>query len=311
MEENPQFRPQPAAAQATSGRSILPAALLAFLLGAAIVGWLGWQGELDRFLTHPHSGEPFTQASLGRAETEPNVAARAAAGVIGDHDAVNAMEVRLALLEDRFSRLSLQADAASGNAARAEALLIALAARRMIDRGQPLGYVEEPLKLRFGNAQPQAVRTLVAFAHEPLTLDALDARLDLLVPRLADAPLAAVGWTRLQRELASLFAVRRDPMPSLRPEDRVARAKLKLASGRLEAAIDEVGRLHGGVTADRWIADVRRYGAAQQALELIEATAMIDPRGPRDDQGRDVGQPSPLAPGATPSQAGLGRSAAE
>lgn len=40
--------------------------------------------------------------------------------------AVGNVEARLAMLEDRLSRINLQANAASGNAARAESLLIAL-----------------------------------------------------------------------------------------------------------------------------------------------------------------------------------------
>ena len=293
MEEDPQLQPQFAASRALSRRSILPAVLLAFLLGAAIAGWLGWRGDLDRFLRSSRAGEPSAQANLSSGET-----ASEGADQLG---AVTSMETRLALLEDRFSRLNIQANAAAGNAARAEALLIALAARRMIDRGEPLSYVEEPLKLRFANAQPVAVRTLLAFSRDPVTVDTLETRLDLLAPRLADAPPTAWGWARLRRELANLFAVRRDPMPSLRPEDRIERAKLMLAAGKVEAAVDEVGRLHGADAASHWIADVRRYGAAQQALDLIEATAMIEQSGPRDEQGRAVDQPSPLAPQAAPS----------
>ena len=51
-------------------------------------------------------------------------------------------EIR-ARAEQRLSRIDLQATAASGNAARAEGLLIAFAARRMIDKGEPLGFLEE------------------------------------------------------------------------------------------------------------------------------------------------------------------------
>src|SRR3546814_9831855 len=46
----------------------------------------------------------------------------------GDHAA--ALTTRVSELEDRISRINVQAQAASGNAARAEGLLIAFAARR-------------------------------------------------------------------------------------------------------------------------------------------------------------------------------------
>ncbi len=91
--------------------------------------------------------------------------------------------------EQRIDQLSLQTQAASGNAARAESLLIAFAARRAIERGEPLGYLADQLRLRFEDARPNSVRTIIAAAESPLTLDELIARLDGLAPTLAnDAP---------------------------------------------------------------------------------------------------------------------------
>jgi len=46
---------------------------------------------------------------------------------------------------------------AAGNAARAEGLLVAIAARRAIDNGTPLGYLTDQLRLRFGSSQSEAV----------------------------------------------------------------------------------------------------------------------------------------------------------
>src|SRR5690606_34403984 len=70
------------------------------------------------------------------------------------------LDQRIAAMEQRLARLDLQAAAAEGNAARAEGLLIAFAARRSIERGAQLGYLADQLQLRFGNAQPVAVRTV-------------------------------------------------------------------------------------------------------------------------------------------------------
>ena len=84
-----------------------------------------------------------------------------------------AIDQRLAELEKRLTRIDMQSQAASGNAARAEGLLIAYAARRTLDRGAPLGYLEDQLRLRFADAQPNAVETLIAAAHAPVTLDML------------------------------------------------------------------------------------------------------------------------------------------
>jgi hypothetical protein len=68
---------------------------------------------------------------------------------------LGATEARLADLEGRMSRIDLRASAAAGNAARAEGLLIAFAARRALDRGVALGYIEGELRDRFGGTQPR------------------------------------------------------------------------------------------------------------------------------------------------------------
>src|SRR5690606_13790969 len=50
------------------------------------------------------------------------------------------IDQRVAAMEQRLTRLDLQSQAAAGNAARAEGMLIAFAARRSLERGQPLGF---------------------------------------------------------------------------------------------------------------------------------------------------------------------------
>src|SRR3546814_8195783 len=87
-----------------------------------------------------------------------------------------ALTTRVSELEDRIPRINVQAQAASGNAARAEGLLIAFAARRALDTGGPLGYIEGQLRLRFGRAQPRAVATIINAAREPVTLQDLQDR---------------------------------------------------------------------------------------------------------------------------------------
>ncbi len=190
----------------------------------------------------------------------------------------------------------MQSQAASGNAARAEGLLIAYAARRTLDRGAPLGYLEDQLRLRFADAQPNAVETLIAAAHAPVTLDSLYAQLEALGPRLAGAPAGEGSWGRVKRELAGLFVIRQQSGASVRAEDRIASAKLLLTAGKTSEAVAEVERLPGAAIAQPWIASARRYDAVQRALDLIETTAMLDPHRLNDGAGTSVNQPSPLAP---------------
>jgi hypothetical protein len=276
-----------------SARAMLLIAVLAFALGGALVGWLAHSGRLAFVVPRQASTKSIAAKSATPASPSTQAAAALPAG-----DPLGSVETRLALLEDRLSRIDGQATAASGNAARAEALLIAYAARRRIDKGEPLGFVADQLKLRFASAQPKAVDTIVAAAKTPITLDQLSAQLDLLAPALAGARRDESTWTRVRREVSSLFVVRRAPVSAQTPQDRVARARLMLAGGQIDGAIAEVERLPGAGEAQGWTEAARRYEDAQRALDVIETTAMLEPHALRDANGKPVDQPSPLAPPA-------------
>lgn len=283
-----------------TGRTTVLVALLTFALGAGLAGWLVWSGNLSPVLPR-RAASDVAPASLTDG-TQRYVPPQAAAPDQRDDStaepvsALAAAETRLALIEDRFSRIDAQATSAAGNAARAEALLIAFAARRRIEGGEPLGYVEEQLKLRFASAQPGAVDAIIGAARTPVTLAQLAGQLDVLAPQITNAPRAESGWTRMRREVASLFIIRRAAMPRATPQERVAHAKLLLASGKIDEAIAEVQRLPGADDAQDWIADARRFDTARRALDLIETTAMLEPRLLRDAAGQALTQPSPLAP---------------
>jgi hypothetical protein len=201
---------------------------------------------------------------------------------------------RLAALEQRLSRIDLQATAASGNAARAEGLLIAFAARRMVDKGAPLGFLEEQLRVRFADAQPRAVATVISASENPVTLDQLIARLQALSPVLTQRPPDESGWQRVKREISNLFVIRHGSDPSPSPKARVDRALLYAREGKLDEAIAEVARLDAGESTEKWIVMAQRYQAVHQALDLIETTALIEPRRLNDESGRRVDQPSPV-----------------
>lgn len=273
-------------------------ALLAFLFGALLVAWAGSRGYLDRMQPLPSATERPAQ---GSATGTPQTTARAPKPTPEQIAAIGSIEGRLALLEDRLSRIDFQADAASGNAARAEGLLIAFAARRMIDRGEPLSYVADQLRLRFANAQPRAVQIVVDFSKNPVTIDELRARLEALSPELSETESNRGLWERARGELASMFTVHRDSSTLLTPSARIERAGMMLTAKRIGNAIGEVERLPGAEAADRWIADARRYAEVQRALDLIETTAMLEPSRLRDAGGGTVDQPSPLStPGIPP-----------
>ncbi|EIZ79269.1 hypothetical protein WSK_2114 [Novosphingobium sp. Rr 2-17] len=281
----------PPSKRSRSGGITLSVALVAFLLGAALVTWIASRGYLAQVLpaSQPAPAAPTSGAPQGGA-----TASRTSSAM----DAINTVEGRLALIEDRMSRVDFQSRAASGNAARAESLLIAFAARRQIDRGVALGTVADQLRLHFAQAQPRAVQTVIDFAQRPVTVDELSARLEALSGGLATNGANTSLWDRARHQLGSLFVVRSGTAELGTPSARIARARLMLGSGRIDQAIAEVERLPGANVADNWIADARRYGAVQQALDLLETTAMLEPNRLTDDSGQAVTQASPLAPTA-------------
>jgi hypothetical protein len=301
QDDNPTF-PTPPRRRKSTGKRIV-ALLLAFLLGAGGGAYLAWSGELDRFL--PQRAGRAQQAATdgagarmagGAGANQAALASRAPLDVMGS------LETRLAMLEERFSRINFEADAASGNAARAEGLLIAFSARRMIERGEPLGFVADQLRLRFADAQPQAVDTIVQFASNPVTIDELGARLEALTPDLTDNSQNLNFWQRTRQEVVSLFRVRSDSPTLLAPQARIDRARLMLSARRIRTAIAEVERLPGADAADKWIADARRFQEVQRALDLVETTAMLEPRRLKDGAGQPVEQASPLStPSAAPT----------
>lgn len=287
----------PAATKSRSGvRLIIGAVLTAFLLGAAAT-WLliapegvplgdVFQVRSDR----PAAEETAAEVPAAPAESTPSPEI---AALLAERE--SDLGRRLAAMEQRLTTLDVQAEAAAGNAARAEGLLIAFATRRAIERGAPLGYLEDQLRLRFADAQPNAVQTVIAASRDPVTLDRLLARLDGLATGLTGAPPGegVLGW--LSRELGSLFVVRREDAPSPAPERRIERARLFLESGRAGAAASEIRNLPNAEEAADWIADAERYAATQRALELLELTAILEPRELRDAEGAKVEQPSAVA----------------
>jgi hypothetical protein len=278
-------------------RAIFALVTLASLGGALLIGWLVWDGRiaLDGKAAAP---APAAQSGFAVLPTPaPSAAASQAAATAG-------FEARVAALEARLARLDLEATAAEGNTARAEAMMVAFAARRAVERGVPLGFLSEQLKLRFGDAQPAAVATVLDAARAPVTLDKLAGDLDALGPTLAQAPKDEGGWDSFTRGLSSLFVIRRDSAPSTSAADRLERARLMLRTGQTDAAIAEVERLPGGSTAGAWIGLARRYAETQRALEQLETAALLEPERLRDAGGVALHAPSPAAAGPATVQEG-------
>lgn len=214
----------------------------------------------------------------------------------------SAAMLRIIDLEDRLSRITVQADMASGNAARAEGLLIAFATRRALDSGRGLGYLDEQLQLRFGAAEPEAVATIREFANAPITREALLSELDAIAGTLTTNSDEGF-WSNLQSEFSELFVVRRAGTPSTSSEQRLGRARRFIESGNIEAAIAEVEKMPGAGKAEGWLDRARRYAKVQEQLDILETAAIFEPKMLRDTRGSTVPTPSPVparAPIAVP-----------
>ena len=285
-----------------SMRPVLIAVLAAFILGGSLAGfgvyrWTQAQDQTARVLAPDADAE--VTANGAQVEPTPTPSTTASAAIGQTNEAVErvaeqqgGIDQRLAAAEQRLARLDIQAQAAAGNAARAEGLLIAFAARRAIEKGAELGFLADQLRLRFGDALPNAVRTIIDNSRDPVTLDQLIARLEGIAPRLSEGN-RQFSWDLIRNELSQLFVVRRETTPSPQPERRLDRARLFLESGRVEAAIEEVSKLPGADNAADWIADAQRYAATQQALDLVETSAVLEPRMLRDGVGNRIEQVSP------------------
>ncbi|WFL76443.1 hypothetical protein P7228_10585 [Altererythrobacter arenosus] len=284
-----------------SMQPIIGAAVASFLLGGAIVGYFAWRsGDTEEpvAIAAPTSGVA-SDAPGDESSPTPTPSASEAAQVAEAAEAVErvaeqqgGLDQRLAAAEQRLARLDLQAQAAAGNAARAEGLLIAFATRRAVERGAELGYLADQLRLRFGDALPNAVRTIINFSRQPVTLDQLLARLEGLGPEISQND-TVDSWADIQREIGQLFVIRRESTPSPQPERRLDRARQFLESGRVDAAIAEVRNLPGADKAEAWIADAERYGDAMRAIDLVETAAVLEPRRLRDGAGNTIDQLGP------------------
>jgi hypothetical protein len=187
------------------------------------------------------------------------------------------LERRVAQLDTHVKDIAERAEAASGNANRAEALLVAFAARRAIDRGLQLGFLEGMLRNRFGGSQPQAVATIITASRTPVTLEELRGEFDLIAPQLVGVGPKADWWAAFKRELAGLIVIRRDDTPALTPDARVDRARVSLNAGHVDRALAEVARLPARDLAEPWMATARRYISTHNALDLIETSALLTP----------------------------------
>ena len=245
-----------------SSRLLIAVALI--LVGAAAAAWgLARYDQAARVLGVAPAPQPVRlvarQDDAVPAATDPEPAASA----------------QLAALEARLARVENATQRVAGSAGRADALLVAFAARRAIDRGVALGYLETLLVERFGAGHPRAVATIVTGSHTPVSLAELVSDYDRLGPDLRAGGPEEGFWTGIKRELGQLVSIRHASKPSVKPEARYNRALDLLRRGEVDAALAETMRLPGASRAGPWAAKARRYVAVQRALDEVESAALL------------------------------------
>jgi hypothetical protein len=202
---------------------------------------------------------------------------------------------RVTRVEQRLAELDNASRAAVGNADRAEGLLVAFAARRALDRGVQLGYIEHLLRQRFGQTQPQAVGMIITAAREPVTLQELQRELEEIGPHLAASGPNQNWWSAFKRELGSLITIRREGTQSTIPSERLRRAYAHMSAGEVNFALVEVLRMPGREQARAWVQKARRYVAARSALDTIETAALLDPVNPPQPPANQAQAPRPAS----------------
>jgi len=251
--------------------------LVLILAGAAVAIWgLAHYPPAARFLGIAAPAPVATAPPQQRLVAAPGamtVQANEAQADLADAGRVAELEARLKRLENATAQVR-------GSAGRADALVVAFAARRAIDRGVALGYLETLLIERFGQQHQRAVATIITASHRPVRLLDLTSEYEMLGPTLRSGGPQENWWDGFRRSLGSLVEIHRAEQPPVNAEARYNRALERLSSGDVDQALAETMRMPGAARAGPWIDKARRYIATHRALDEIESGALLIPKNP-------------------------------
>jgi len=246
-----------------------------------------------------HIRAQATELASLRERLAQSEARTAAQPMPGSAEALVAMNQRIDALTRRMDALDRRNGAALANADRAEGMLLALAARRAIETGRPLGVIEGMLRDRFGGSQPRAVTTLITAAQQPVTLPQLTGDFTRLAPALREGDSDGVAglWTTIRTELSTLFVVRRAGDRPTSVAERIDYAQGRLELGDVAGALDQINRLPAPVRGigQPWAERARRYVAAREALDALETVALLAPAPDSTERVVPI-EPAPIEP---------------
>jgi hypothetical protein len=244
--------------------------LVLLLAGAATAVWsLAHYQPAARFLGVVQPSQTQAAPTPTPVLENANTAANAPASQAQTDNA------RIAELEVRVGRVENATERAEGFAGRADALVVAFAARRAIDRGVALGYLEPLLVDRFGAQHQAAIATIVTASRAPVRLNDLTAEYESLGSELKRGGPEESWWSGFRREFGSIVEVHRANRPAMNADARYSRALQRLSTGDVDQALAETMRLPGASRAGDWITKARRYIAAHRALDEVESAALL------------------------------------
>jgi hypothetical protein len=228
-----------------SWRSVIALLLLAFVGGGAAFAWISSDGSM-----------PWETQKARIAEALEEVEAAAASSPV-------------ALPAPTIIQPS---------ASQAEAALLALNARRMMEAGKPLGDLASRLQVTFGQSQPQALATINAAARQPLSNAMLLRSFDAIAPKLQQP--VGTAWDRGRYELGTLFVIHRGEAKPTAMAARIERARDAIIAGDVEFAAKTVRAMPGASHANAWLAEANRAIAVRRAFDALSQSAMTPPPPP-------------------------------
>jgi len=245
--------------------------LVLLLVGAAAATWgLARYQPAARFLGVVQPAHQAPQAVLTPKPVVMNPQLPQSAGANDPEDAA-----KILTLEQRVARIEAATQRTESFAGRADALVVAFAARRAVDRGVALGYLEPLLLDRFGAQHQAAVATIITASHQPVRLNDLTSEYEAIGDDLRRGGPEESWWAGFKRELGSVVEVHKSNRPAMNADARYNRALARLNTGDVDQALAETMRLPGASRADDWTNKARRYVAAHRALDEIESAALL------------------------------------
>lgn len=254
--------------------------LLFFAGGIGAAGWFVTSTEIGRNAVAIPPPAPIL-VDPARLAPPPANAPSADLGI-----RIGALEARLAQAE-----AATGPGAATGTSSRVTGLVLAFAARRAWERGQPLGEIESELRGHFANNELRFVDTISRNAKLGITNQKLKASFAELVPEIAGAN--ATLWERFSNGMSSIISIRSGANGREGPEGLLNKAKVAVEAGDFETAINKLEQHPRRASAQKWLDDARQYVEMEKALDALEASAFAAPAAPQSTTPAAPAPPSP------------------